>query len=159
MYFHKEGAFREGCVILYLPSSTGPAKFELPFPCSGLPSQVELVERTWTQCQALLSHMESLQLCGEFLEDWNSWQALWQGFFEPFTAIQTLHLSGEVLTPQVTGMLGALMEEGAIEVLPTFHTLVLECWEAVVFEADCLLEPFIVAREHSEHPVVVKHED
>jgi len=56
-------------------------------------------------------------------------------------------------------MLGALTEEKAIEVLPTLHTVVLECSEDVVFEADCLLEPFIVVREHSEHPVVVKRED
>ena len=46
-------------------------------------------------------------------------------------------------------MLGALTEEKAIEVLPTLHTVVLECSEDVVFEVDCLLEPFIVVREHS----------
>ena len=158
VYFYKEGAFREGCVILYLHPSIGPAKFELSFPCSGLPSQVALMERTWNQCQALLSHVESLQLHGDSLEEWKSHYVSWQGFFEPFTAVQTLHLSGEVLTPQVAGMLG-FMEEEAIEVLPKLHTLVLECSEEVVFEADDLLEPFIVAREHSEHPVVVKRED
>jgi len=79
VYFHKEGAFREGCVKFYLHSSIGPAKFELSFPCSGLPSQVALMERTWSQCQ-VVSHVESLQLCGYSLEDWNSRQTPWQGF-------------------------------------------------------------------------------
>ena len=74
---------------------------------------------------------------------------------QPFIAVKTLHLSGTVTMPDVSRILGELAEE-ATEVLPALNTLVLSWSRKEVSEAARLVEPFLVARKHSEHPVVVE---
>ena len=116
------------------------------------------MEQICTRCPALLSHIERLQLGGDDVEYWymSPLTAPWLEFLQPFTTVQTLHLSGEVIMPHVSRTLGELARERATEVLPALHTLVLSWTRPVVFEAARLVEPFIVARKHSEHPVVMK---
>jgi hypothetical protein len=117
------------------------------------------MEQICTRCPPLLSHIERLQLGGD--DDVEYWYARpltapWLEFLQPFTAVKTLHLSGSVLMSRLSRTLGELAEEKATKVLPVLHTLVLSWSREEVFEAARLVEPFIVARKYSEHPVAVK---
>jgi len=87
-------------VSLLLHSSIGPAKFHLAFPCTGLRMQVALMERICTQFPTIFSHVERLELDG-YLSSEHRWElsTSWLGFLRPFTAMQTLHLSGEGIMP------------------------------------------------------------
>ena len=149
-------------VSFELLSSIDPAKrFSISFPGSDartdVLTEVGLIEQLCTRCPPLLSHIEQLQLGGdvEYCYKWPL-SAPWMKIFQPFTAVQILHLSGPVIMPDVSRALGVLSEERTTGVLPVLHTLVLSWpWE-VVAEAARLVEPFIVARKHSEHPVALK---
>ena len=169
-FVHRTGMFnlpsgidvyiRKG-VLFELSSSIGPKKkFSMSF--SGfdtdLYTEVELMEQLCTRCPPLLSHIERLTLGGDDVEFWYRWplSAPWLEFLQPFTSVQTLHLSGTVIMLHVSRTLGELAEERVTEVLPALHTLVLSWSREDVSEAARLVKPFIVARKHSEHPVVVK---
>ena len=168
-FIHRTGVFnlpsevevyiRKG-VLFELSSSIGPKKkYSMSFSGSDfdLNTEVELMEHICTRYPPLLSHIERLQLGGNDVE-YRYWplNAPWLEFLQPFTAVQTLHLSGTVIMSGVSGTLGELAEESAAEVLPALHTLELEWTREEVSEAAHLVKPFIVARKHSEHPVVLK---
>jgi hypothetical protein len=154
--------FRYGAVTLYLDPLNSPTYFSLTSPCSTLSLQVILIEQIFERCPPLLSHVEQLELKGDSV--WARYFATsWLGFLRPFIAVQTLCLSGEDLVPRVAHTLGNLKGKSATEVLPALHTILLwsfpsnEC--EVSRETARLLEPFIAAREHFKHPVVVLCED
>ena len=170
-FIHRTGMFnfpsgadvyiRKG-VSFELLSSTDPAKkFSISFPVSDawtdLLTEVGLMEQLCTRCPPLLSHIERLQLVGGDVEFWSGpLTAPWLKYLQPFTAVQTLHVSGSLIMPGVSRTLGELAEERATEVLPALHTLVLSCSREEVSEAARLVAPFILARKHSEHPVALK---
>jgi len=139
-------------------------KFYMSFSGSGtqidLYKEVELMEQLCTRCPPLLSHIDRLQLDGGDVKFWSPGllRAPWLEFLQPFTAVRTLHLSGSVIMPDVSRTLGELAEERATEVLPALHTLVLSWSRTGVSKAARLVEPFIVARKHSEHPVTLKRQ-
>ena len=168
-FIHRTGMFklpskvevyiRKG-VSFQLLSSIGPKKeFSMGFSGSDLNlyTEVELMEQFCTQCPPLLSHIERLELSENEMK-YRYWplRAPWLEFLQPFTAVQTLHLSGELMTPSVSRTLGELAGKRATEVVPALHTLVLEWTQEVVVEAARLVEPFIIARKNSEHPVALK---
>lgn len=146
-------------VSFLLHSSISPAKFHLTFPCTGLRIQVALMERICTQFQISFSHVEWLELDG-YLSLEHRWglSTSWLGFLLPFTAMQTLHLSGKGIVSHVARMLGGVTGERATEVLPALNTIVLSCPRRKVSKVVLLLEAFVIAREHSGHPVVVQHD-
>jgi len=168
-FIHRTGMFKlpsevdvyiRKSVLFALSSSIGPKKkYAMAFSGSdfNLYTEVKLMEQICTQYPPLLSHIERLCLSGVDVE-YRYWplSAPWLGFLRPFTAVQTLHLSGSLIMPRVSDTLGKLAEKRAAEVLPALHTLVLDLPREAVSEAARLVEPFIVARKYSEHPVVLK---
>ena len=146
-------------VSLVLHSSIGPANFYLAFPCTELRLQIALMERICTRCPTIFCHVERLELDG-YLSLEHQWErsTSWLGFLRSFTAMQTLHLSGKGIMPYVARTLGGVAGERATEMLPSLNTLVLSRSRREVSKAALLLEPFIIAREHSGHPVVVQHD-
>jgi hypothetical protein len=130
----------------------------LAFPFDESHTLVKLLEQICTQCAALLSHVELLEMSGDALYfvlwRWTC-DALWLEFLRPFTAVQTLRLAGDDFLPYLARILGALTGERATQVLPALRTILL--LDLPSEEYAHLLKPFIVAREHSEHPVVVKY--
>jgi hypothetical protein len=171
-FIHRTGMFSNSpceldvyirnAVSFQLLSSIGPKK-KLWMSFSGsnfaldLYTEVEVMEQFCTRCPPLLSHIERLKLA----DDVTGWYAQpftapWLEFLQQFTAVQTLCLCGPVIVPDVSRTLGELAEERATEVLPALNTLVLSWSRKEVSEAARLVEPFIVARKHSEHPVIVE---
>jgi hypothetical protein len=156
VYFRHEGAF------LSLGSSVDSesAKISLTFPFDESHTPVELLVKIGTQSSALVSHVERLEIGGDdlyFGPWWQQGNELWLEFLRPFTAVQTLHLTGKYLLPHLAGILGAVTGIRAAQVLPALHTILLR-GSAPNYYYDYLLEQFIVAREHHEHPVVVERE-
>ena len=170
-FIHRTGMFnvpsklevyiRKG-VSVKLSSSIGPEKrFELGFTGSDLSlyTEVKLTERICSQYPPFLSHIEHLRLSGDEVEYRHyPLNAPWLELLQPFTAVKTLHLSGTFIMPRVSLTLGVLEEEEATEVLPALCTLVLEWAGKEVSEAASLVKPFIVARKHSERPVVLERD-
>ena len=172
-FIHRTGMFNSPSVVdvyirkapylqLLSDSSISPEKeFIMSFSSSDsrLYTEVSLMEEFFAGCPPLLSHIEQLKLSGS-LEGWymRPHTAPWLEFLQPFTAVQTLHLSGKAMILGVSRTLGELEKERATEVLPALHTLWLEWPPREVSKAARLVEPFIVARKHSENPVVVERE-
>ena len=171
-FIHRTGMFnfpsgvsvyiREAVSFQLLSSIDPKKKFYMSFsgsdPQTDLYTKVELMGQLCTRCPPLLSHIERLRLVGGD-DDFGYTEpptAPWLKFLQPFTAVQTLHLSGSVIMPDVSRTLGELAEERATEVLPVLHTLVLSSPREEVSEAVRLVEPFIVARKHSEDPVALR---
>jgi hypothetical protein len=117
------------------------------------------MERICTQFPTIFSHVEWLELNG-YLSFEHRWglSSSWLGFLLPFTAMQTLHLSGKGIMSHVARMLGGITGERATEVLPALNIIVFSCPRKKVSKAVLLLEPFIIARDHSGHPVAVQHD-
>jgi len=159
VYIRHEGSFL--CFHSSVGSKSKSAKISLTFPFDESHTPVKLLEQIGTQWSDLLSHVERLEIGGDdlyFGPWWQEGNALWLEFLRPFTAVQTLRLSGEDLLPHLAGILGAVTGKRAAQVLPALHTILL--WDSEEEEYyDHLLKPFLVAREHSEHPVVVEYED
>ena len=166
-FIHRTGMFNlPSGVDVYVPkavffrllSSIGPEKkFSVAFLGPDFDLHTEGGIEIFTRCPPLLSHIERLRLSENDGEDRYMWPQTgpWLDFLQPFTAVQTLRLSGSVLMPGVSRTLGELAEERATEMLPALRTLELECTREIVPEVARLIKPFIVARKHSEHPVVV----
>jgi hypothetical protein len=169
-FIHRTGMFNlrsqfhvyiRKAVSVELSSSIGPKKqFSMAF--SGfdfvLYTEVHLMEQICTRYPPLLSHIERLVLCGadvkyRYLYPLN---APWLEFLQPFAAAKTLQLSESAIMLGVSRTLGELSEEEATEVLPALHTFLLDRDGEDASEAARLVEPFIGARKHSGHPVVLK---
>jgi hypothetical protein len=75
----------------------------------------------------------------------------WLELFHLFTAVQTLRISCRLQSVVVSALQG-LSGELATEVLPALVKLYLEeCYTSGSQD----IEPFIIARQHSDHPVAV----
>jgi hypothetical protein len=126
---------------------------------SRLYTEVSLMEEFFTGCPPLLSHIEQLNL-SDSLEGWYipPHTAPWLEFLQPFTAVETLQICGKAMMLGVCRALGELEKERATEVLPALRTIMLEWSRPVESKATRLVKPFIVARKHSENPVVVERD-
>jgi hypothetical protein len=156
VYVHHEGALLDF-------QSSGSAYISLAFPFDMCHTPVKPIEQIGTQWSAFLSHVEQFEIGGYLYYIGFCWQegnALWLKFLRPFIAVQTLRLAGDGLLPYLanTGVLGRRTGERAAGVLPALHTILLCGSSSKVEEYARLLEPFIVGREHSGHPVVVEYE-
>lgn len=134
----------------------GPANVFLSFPCSGLPAQLTLMERISAQWPPLFSPVEALRLY-VFPEEKRWWEVIapWLEFLRLFAAVWTLDLHWEGTVSHVAHILGELEGERAAEVLPSLRTIEFISSELVASESMHLLEPFLFARDESEHPVEV----
>ena len=122
--------------------------------CTGLDRQLLLLEQIYTQCLPHTSHVNHLKLKKEYgsgREQQDS--ALWLGFLHPFNAVQILDFTDHQLDVDIAFVLRELTAEGAAEVLPMLHTVML--YARVKPLAIHILRPFIDARKLSDHPVAV----
>jgi hypothetical protein len=77
----------------------------------------------------------------------------WLELFHPFTTVRTLYLS-QMIHPHIMSALRGLNGETATEVLPALDNLYLqEHWGIESVQQD--IEPFIIARQRSGHPVSI----
>jgi hypothetical protein len=81
----------------------------------------------------------------------------WLELFQPFIAVKNLYLSKEY-APRIAPVLQKLVEERAMEVLPTLENVFLEEFQpsGPVHEA---IGQFAAARQLSGHPIVISHWD
>ncbi|KAI0251489.1 hypothetical protein BJV78DRAFT_1352932 [Lactifluus subvellereus] len=102
------------------------------------------------QYSLLLPSVEQLDI---FERRWNDSNGTWLELFRPFTAVRTLRISR---SPQSSIMraLQELSEDRTIEVLPSLDCLYLEDCQPSGPEQKAI-EPFIAARQDSDHPVAV----
>jgi len=78
----------------------------------------------------------------------------WLELFDPFTSVQSLHVSEE-LEPVVAPALQELTGRRAAEVLPALRTILLEGLQQHESVQE-VLKPFIAARQLSDNPVAVQ---
>ncbi|KAH9977545.1 hypothetical protein BJV74DRAFT_953485 [Russula compacta] len=117
--------------------------------------QASSVAQVCSQLSPLLSHVEYLEIRertpGETQRGNGIDPTQWFELFHPFPAVKSLRMYGE-LGPLVAQALKELRRERATEVLPALR--------GIFFNGPSLsgsirkgLQPFIVARQHSDHPV------
>ena len=147
-------AFRPHTVKISLYSSISPAKLDLQISCNESDWQISSMEQICIQCSPILSHVEGLEiregsfLRPEWLHDLDSTQ--WLELFDPFAAVQSLHVSEE-LQPLVAPAFHGLTGRRAAEMLPALRTLFLEGYVPV---SDAI-ESFTDSRKLSNRPVAV----
>ena len=149
--------FRPHTVGISLYSQIRPSKVDLQISCKELDWQISAMEQICIQCSPLLARVERLEvhegpfLRPEWLDDMDSSQ--WLELFDPWTSVQSLHVSEE-LQPLVAPALQGLTGRRAAEMLPSLSALFLEGPQhGSVSES---IEPFIAARKLSDHPVAVR---
>ncbi|KAH9971613.1 hypothetical protein BGW80DRAFT_446408 [Lactifluus volemus] len=128
--------------------------------CIGLDWQVSFVEQICSQFSFLLSGVKMLEIEGVYDDVESTWQTdmdhtQWLELFRPFTAVQTLRIS-RWLQPLIVSALQGVGEEMLTEVLPALDNLYLGEYE-LFGSGPHDIEPFIVARRLSDHPVTVHH--
>ncbi|KAH9971583.1 hypothetical protein BGW80DRAFT_1321250 [Lactifluus volemus] len=80
----------------------------------------------------------------------------WLELFHPFTAVRTLYIS-HTMQPHVVSALRGLSGELAMQVLPALEMLHVPGYQGSGSERHNIW-PFIIARQRSDHPVVVRSE-
>ena len=131
---------------------------ELMIGCKEPDWQAESVARVCSQLSPLLSHVEQLDIREHTPGDTQRGNGIHPtqllDLFHPFLAVQDLRIYHD-LRPLVARALQDLTGESAAEVLPTLRT--------IVFYGPSLsgsiqedMQPFIIARRHSDHPVVAE---
>lgn len=70
--------------------------------------------------------------------------------------MQIFDVDGEELVVHIARMFGELDREGAAEVLPMLHTLILFRFYVIHEQVIPLLKPFLDACQQSGHPVTVE---
>ncbi|KAH9977538.1 hypothetical protein BJV74DRAFT_860351 [Russula compacta] len=102
---------------------------------------------------SLLASVETLEIRGDWEVSMPPMQ--FQGLFNPFVAVQSLYVSRE-LVPFVILALQELAGESATEVLPALRSLFL-AGPTPSRSAQKGIEPFVTARQLSDHPVAVQY--
>ena len=127
--------------------------------CRSIDWQISAMAQICDQLSSFMSGIETLNINGHdglkstwMMADMDNTQ--WLELFHPFTAVQTLHMSREELQSLIVLTLRELGGESATEVLPALDDLYLAEFQvsASVREG---IEPFIIAREGSAHPVAI----
>ena len=153
-----EVTFYPHSVGITLYASVGPARLGLQVSCNDSEWQISSMEQICIYFSPLLSHVERLEfhegsfLRPEWQDDIDSMQ--WLELFDPFTSVQSLHVSEE-LEPVVAPALQELTGRRAAEVLPALRTILLEGLQQHESVQE-VLKPFIAARQLSDNPVAVQ---
>ena len=122
----------------------------------GIDRQVSCMAQICSQYSSFLPSVEQLDIRKDYCWS-NSDQTPWLELFRPFTAVRTLRISRDP-QPSIAHTLQELTGERAIEVLPELDGLYLEDYQPSGPEQKAI-EPFIAARQYSDHPVAVHHWD
>ena len=132
--------------------------FRLQITCGESAWQVRLVAQFFSQSPSLLPKVERLEITGSRPNqaDWQNQmnETQWLEIFRPFTAVERLYISDQVV-PLVVPALGGLTGEGAIEVLPALHSVFLEGFQLHGPVYDDVMS-FITARRLCGHPMGVQ---
>jgi hypothetical protein len=148
--------FLSDVVKTTLTSPVGRGKLELGISCRRPEWQVSSMAQLCAQLPALTSHVEQLDVrkgCiprSKWPEDMES--AQWLELFDPFVAVERLSILklGQLVVPA----LGELPGEKALDVLPAMRSLLLRGLDSNSPIKDDL-EPFVSARQSSNHPISV----
>ena len=137
-----------------------PNKLQLRIYCRVVYWQVGSMAQICNQLSFLLSIIEQLDIQVGHFSQKSTWQIgmegmEWLELFRPFTAVRTLRISRDFL-PLIVPALRELTGERAMEVLPALDSLYLEDYRASGSKQQAI-EPFIAARQHSDHPVAIHH--
>ncbi|KAI0251546.1 hypothetical protein BJV78DRAFT_1154343 [Lactifluus subvellereus] len=124
--------------------------------CRAVDWQVWSMAQICKQSSFLLSIVEQLDIQFNYLK--STWQVdmedtQWLELFRPFTGVRTLRIRRE-LQPLIVPALQELTGERATEVLPALDSLYLEEYEPSGSDQQAI-DPFIAARQRSDHPVAV----
>ena len=144
-------------ILFYLRNGTGPLKnLRLGIYCRAVDWQVLSMAQICNQLSILLSIVKHLSITTGDPSPGSTWQVdmehtQWLELFRPFTAVQTLKISHKV-KPLIVLALQELTGERVMEVLPALVSLNLEYQSGSEQQA---MEPFIAARQHSDHHVTV----
>ncbi|KAH9970256.1 hypothetical protein BJV74DRAFT_990567 [Russula compacta] len=133
---------------------------ELRISCREPDWQASSMAQVCSQLSPLLSHVEQLDIheytSGHARQGNGIDPTQWFELFDPFPAMQHLHINDE-LGPLVARALQELPGESAPEVLPTLRSLFFKGPSpSKSIQED--IRTFIVARQHSNHPVDVHWE-
>ncbi|KAH9971523.1 hypothetical protein BGW80DRAFT_443372 [Lactifluus volemus] len=124
---------------------------QFKIPRIGLEWQVSSVVQICNQLSIVLSSIEVLYIEGFGInESLSRDEAQWLELFQPFTAVQTLRISDNIQS-RVLSALRGLSGELATQVLPALEELQLQGYYHAFDNW-----PFIIARQHSDHPVAVR---
>lgn len=149
--------FCDAVDVVILPSHGHGAYCLRQLHCTGIDKQLSSLEQVLTQCPSIFSHTVRLRLNWRGDSEINQPMS-WLGCLRRFKGVQILHVTdgNEELTVHIARMLGELGGEGASEVLPTLHTLILRRFHTIHEVLISLLKPFLDARQRSGHPVKVE---
>ncbi len=150
--------FCVNAVRLTLSSPTfGFEELKIQFLCGESYRQLSTLARVWTSFSPLLSMLENL-----FIYEIRHWRPHWQDniednqwleFLRPFTAVESLYVSKEVV-PGVMAALQKLVGERITEVLPTLQKLFLEGLRRSG-PVQKSIRLFVAARQLYGHPIAV----
>jgi hypothetical protein len=138
------------------PSATGRlGHLSLRILCEELDWQISSMSQICSQCSPLLAGVERLDVRADYLR--LGWQddmdtIDWLDLFRPFTAVESLSVSG-ALGPHIAPALEEASGETVVEVLlPRLRTLQFEC-----SRKSASVEHFVAARQVSGNPVIVQY--
>jgi F-box-like len=150
--------YRVKTILYQLGGTNPPQKLELEIKSWDFDRQLSSIVQLWNQSLSLLSCVEQLDVL-----DSRNYPALqgimdntqWLDLFRPFTAVRILRISHK-MRRHIVSALQEFSGNMATEVLPALGSLYLEGYEPLgpVRRA---IEPYITARQVSNHPVTIHH--
>ncbi|KAH9956560.1 hypothetical protein BGW80DRAFT_1257640 [Lactifluus volemus] len=123
--------------------------------------QVLSMAQICTQSLPILSSVTYLDIRGDRFDRWTGHNLevlmdnlAWPVLFQPFTAVRTLRLSGEIRSFVISSLQGHT-GEGVTELLPELQNIYLfqSHWQDKIQEP--AIDRFIAARQLSDHPIAV----
>ncbi|KAH9974467.1 hypothetical protein BGW80DRAFT_1304262 [Lactifluus volemus] len=121
--------------------------------CKKVDWQVSSLVQICNQLSFVLSSIEELTIEEE---EWVVFFGMddthWLELFQPFTAVRTMRIFNNTPHSPILSVLRGLSGGSATQVLPALEELQLSRHRASQHD----IWPFIVARQHSDHPVVVR---
>jgi F-box-like len=120
--------------------------------CRAVDWQVSSVAQICNQLSFILSSIDQLSIDNEgSIQQVDMDDTQWLELLQPFTAVQTLRILSDDIESLVVPALRGLSGELATQVLPALEELQLS-WYPPSRRYNW---PFLIARQHSDHPVVV----
>ncbi|KAH9971492.1 hypothetical protein BGW80DRAFT_442457 [Lactifluus volemus] len=120
--------------------------------CRAVDWQVSSVAQIYNQLSFILSNIDQLSIENrESIQQVDMDDTQWLELLQPFTAVHTLRILSHDIESLVVPALRGLSGELATQVLPALEELQLSGYQA----SERYNWPFIIARQHSDHPVVL----